>query len=140
MAMKENNMPDLKPLAGRAAVVTGAGRGIGRAIATGFAKAGADVAILARTEIELSQVAEAVESHGVRCHVGLADLADPKATRKACAEVVARLGKVDILVNNAGVELELGQVADSDPERWWRTIEVNVRGTYLVPARKSSSH
>ncbi|MDE0698508.1 MAG: SDR family NAD(P)-dependent oxidoreductase [Boseongicola sp.] len=125
-------MSDRKPLSNKAAVVTGAGRGIGRAIAIGFAKAGADVAILARTESELSQVAEAVTGHGVRCHVGPVDLSDPEATEKACADVVAGLGDVDILVNNAGVDLELGQVADSDPERWWRAIEINVRGTYLV--------
>lgn len=125
-------MSDQKPLSRKAAVVTGAGRGIGRAIAIGFARAGADVAILARTESELSQVAEAVEAHGVRHHVCLVDIADPEATRKACAEVAGSLGNVDILVNNAGVDLELGQVADSDPARWWRAIEVNIRGTYLV--------
>ena len=92
-------MSDRKPLSNKAAVVTGAGRGIGRAIAIGFAKAGADVAILARTESELSQVAEAVTGHGVRCHVGPVDLSDPEATEKACADVVAGLGDVDILVS-----------------------------------------
>ncbi len=130
--MKEKNMSNPKQLAGKTAVVTGAGRGIGRAIALGFARAGADVAILARTESELSEVAGEIKAQGVRCHMGPVDLADPEATERACAEVVAGLGNVDILVNNAGVDLELGQVADSDPEMWWRTIEINVRGTYLV--------
>ena len=125
-------MTHQKPLTEKVAVVTGAGRGIGRAIAIGIAKAGADVAILARTDSELNEVAEVVESNGVRCHIGLVDLSDPTATRQACSEVVAELGNLDILVNNAGVDLELGKVADSDPEKWWRAIEVNIRGTYLV--------
>ncbi len=125
-------MSDPNSLAGKTAVVTGAGRGIGRAIALRFANAGADVAILARTETELSEVAGKIKALGVRCHMGRVDLTDPAATGKACGALVSDLGNVDILVNNAGVELELRQVADSDPEKWWRTIEINVLGTYLV--------
>ena len=125
-------MSNTKSLAGKTAVVTGAGRGIGRAIALGFAKAGAGVAILARTETELLEVAGEIEALGARCHMGLVDLADPSETERACGALVSALGNVDILVNNAGVDLEMGQVADSDPKKWWRTIEVNVRGTYLV--------
>ena len=125
-------MSDPKPLSGKTAVVTGAGRGIGCAIAIGFARAGADVAILARTESELSQVAKRVTSIGARCHIGLADLSDPEATERVCGEVVTALGNIDVLVNNAGVELELGQVSVSDPDKWWRTIEINIRGVYLV--------
>ena len=130
--LKENDMSITKPLAGKTAVVTGAGRGIGRAIALGFAKAGAGVAILARTETELLEVAGEIEALGARCHMGLVDLADPSETERACGTLVSALGNVDILVNNAGVDLEMRQVADSDPKKWWRTIEVNVRGTYLV--------
>ncbi len=125
-------MSNPRPLNGKTAVVTGAGRGIGRAIAIGFARAGADVAILARTETELSEVAETVTSLGARCHMGMADLSDPMEVENACAGVFAALGNVDVLVNNAGVDLELGQVADSDPEKWWRTVEINIRGVYLV--------
>ncbi len=121
-----------KPLAGRTAVVTGGGRGIGRAIALGIAKAGADVAILARSESELSEVAGEVRTLGVRCHTGSVDLSDPSGTEEACGALVSALGNVDILVNNAGAELEMGKVADSDPEKWWRTIEINIRGVYLV--------
>ncbi len=73
---KEKYMSNPKQLAGKTAVVTGAGRGIGRAIALGFAKAGADVAILARTETELSEVAGEIKALCVRCHMGLGDLAD----------------------------------------------------------------
>ncbi len=125
-------MSNPKPLASKTAVVTGAGRGIGRAIALRFAKAGADVAILARTESELLEVSGKIKALDVRCHMGVVDLADPSATEKTCGALVSALGNVDILVNNAGADLELGQVAVSDPERWWRAIEINVRGTYLV--------
>ncbi len=126
-------MSDNRPLAGKSAVVTGAGRGIGCAIAQKFAQAGADLAILARTETELSQVAELARSEGVSCHVFLVDLADPSATETVCSEVAAALGTIDILVNNAGVDLEYGvSVADSNPNTWWRTIEINIRGVYLM--------
>ncbi len=126
-------MPDPKPLAGKSAVVTGAGRGIGRAIAVEFAKAGADLAILSRTEADLAEVATDVRSHGVACHVIPADLADPDAAKNACLDVVTALGAIDILMNNAGADLSYGlEVADTDPDVWWRTIEVNIRGVYLV--------
>jgi len=125
-------MSDEKSLLGKTAVVTGAGRGIGRAVALGFARAGANVTVCARTETELSQVAEEIKSHGVKCNMGLADLTDPEATQKFCGEAITALGKIDVLVNNAGVELEIGKVADSDPEKWWRTVEINIRSAYLV--------
>ena len=123
---------DSRPLNGKTAVVTGAGRGIGRAIATGFARAGADVSIISRTESDLKIVEDIVRSCGVKCHVGVADLADPNSVQKVCADAVEAIGKIDILVNNAGAELELRPVAESDPDLWWKTVEVNIRGVYLV--------
>ena len=123
---------DEKLLSGKTAVVTGAGRGIGRAIALGLARTGADLAVFARTEIELSKVAEEIEAEGVRCEMRTADLTNPEATKNVCKAAVASLGKVDVLVNNAGVEMEIAKVAESDPERWWRTVEINVRSAYLV--------
>lgn len=125
-------MSKSKPLAGKIAVVSGAGRGIGRSISLAFAKAGADVAVLSRSEDELSEVASNITESGTRSHIGVVDLSDPDSTEKASAEIVSNLGKVDILVNNAGVDMELGTVADSDPEKWWRTVEINIRGTYLL--------
>ena len=121
-----------KQLAGKSAVVTGAGRGIGRAIALRFARAGADIAIFARSADELDAVKAEAEALGVRCFVGVADLTDPAATEQVCNGAMAALRHIHILVNNAGGALERRKVAESDPERWWRTIEVNVRGPYLV--------
>ena len=119
-------------LSGRVAVITGAGRGIGRAIAERFARAGADIAICARTSAELDVTRSAVEAQGRECHAATADLADPVSTRAFCDGVLAAFGTLHVLVNNAGAYLERGTVADSDPELWWRTVEVNVRGPYMM--------
>jgi 3-oxoacyl-[acyl-carrier protein] reductase len=119
-------------LKGKTAVVTGAGRGIGRAIAIMFAKAGADIAICARSAEELEKVRETIESTGVSCVVGIADLTDREATENFCAKTIEAFGKIDILVNNAGGLLEKSKVADSDIDKWWRTIEINVKGPYMV--------
>ena len=121
-------MTDPKPLAGKTAVVTGTSRGIGKAIALEFARAGADLAILSRTEGELNRVAAEAEALGVKCHV-----ADQASAQAAADQIGAKLGKVDVLINNAGADLQYGiAVKDSDPETWWRTIEVNIFGVYLI--------
>jgi len=125
-------MSEEKPLAGKTAVVTGAGRGLGRSIALSFARAGADLAICSRTMAELEAVKAEAEASGVRCVVGAVDLSDQDATKEFCDGVLAALGKVDVLVNNAGAELEIRPIAESDPDRWWKTIEINVRGPYMV--------
>lgn len=86
----------------RVAVVTGSGRGLGAAIAVGFAQAGADVVIAARTEADLRQVAEQVEAAGRRAHVVVADLADPDAVAGLADIAVEQFGRLDIVVNNVG--------------------------------------
>ncbi|MDE2792832.1 MAG: SDR family NAD(P)-dependent oxidoreductase [Paracoccaceae bacterium] len=121
-----------KPLSGKAAAVAGAGRGIGRAIALAFSRAGANLAICSRSIDELNEVKNSSEAHGVKCLVGVADITDPKATEAFCKAAIDEFGQMDILVNSAGVELESSKVESSDPERWWRTVEVNIRGPYLV--------
>lgn len=126
-------MSEDKELSGKKAVVTGASRGIGREIALAFARAGADLTIMARSEGELLKVAEEVRAEGAACNVVLVDLTDPENTKEACDKVTAAAGKIDILVNNAGADLSYGvSVADSDPTIWWRTIEINIRGVYLM--------
>ena len=117
--------------AGRSAVVTGGGRGIGRATALAFAKAGADVAICARSDKALQEVKVEIESMGRRCITAALDIVDPGAVRGFCTSIIQTFGKVDVLVNNAGVYLDQGKFADSDPEAWWKTVEVNIRGPYM---------
>lgn len=120
------------PLKGKIAVITGAGRGIGKSIALTFAKAGADVAICARSEVEIDATAEAVKALGRRAFASSADLADPAQIESFCKGVKHRFGHIDIIVNNAGAYLERGTSADSAPDKRWNTIEVNVRGPYLI--------
>lgn len=119
-------------LTGKTAVVTGAGRGLGRSIAIAFAKAGADLAICSRTQSELDSVKGEVEELGQKCHVGAVDLSSQDEAQAFCESVLKEFGTVDVLVNNAGAELEIRPIAETDPGRWWKTIEVNVRGPYLV--------
>lgn len=119
-------------LTGKVAVVTGAGRGIGRAIAQRFASEGAKVAICARTAAGIEETAALVREQGHDCHSATADMADPVSTQSFCEGVIAAFGKVDILVNNAGAYLERGKIAESDPDIWWKTVEVNIRGPYMM--------
>src|ERR1700759_4779884 len=86
----------------KVAVVTGAGRGLGAAIAVAFAEAGADVLIASRTESQLEAVAEQVRAAGRRAHVIAADLAHPEATAELAGQAVEAFGKLDIVVNNVG--------------------------------------
>ena len=123
--------PD-QPLAGKVAVVTGAGRGIGKSTALAFAKAGADLAICARSKNDIAAVKEEVEAQGSTCLSVSVDLSDTEQTTAFCEDVRAKFGHVDIIVNNAGAYFERGTFEDSDPELWWKTMEVNVRGPYLI--------
>ncbi|MCY4185179.1 MAG: SDR family NAD(P)-dependent oxidoreductase [Rhodobacteraceae bacterium] len=124
-------MNDL-PLGGKIAVITGAGRGIGKAIALRFAKEGADVALCARSRKELSEVNSIVGRLGCTCLTLSVDLADPTQVRSFCDRIIDKFGAVDLIVNNAGVYLERGTFENSDPELWWKTMEVNIRGPYLI--------
>ncbi len=89
-------------LDGQVAVVTGAGRGLGAAIAVAFAEVGADVLISSRTQSELESVAAQIEQAGSRAHIVVADLAQPDATAALAAQAVAAFGRLDIVVNNVG--------------------------------------
>ena len=89
-------------LDGQAAVVTGAGRGLGAAIALAFAEVGADVLISSRTRSELDSVAGQIEATGRRAHVVVADLARPEATAELADQAVQAFGRLDVVVNNVG--------------------------------------
>jgi NAD(P)-dependent dehydrogenase (short-subunit alcohol dehydrogenase family) len=118
-------------LAGQVAVVTGGGRGIGRAIATALADAGAAVAVVARTESEIQETAEHLNSSGGRAIALSADVTDRQRVEQMLAEVERQLGPLDLLVNDAGRGSAGGPTWELDPEEWWRDLEVNVRGTFL---------
>jgi NAD(P)-dependent dehydrogenase (short-subunit alcohol dehydrogenase family) len=118
-------------LTGQVAIVTGGGRGIGRAIAQALAQAGAAVAVVARSEDELAETVDLIQHAGGRAIAVAADVTDRAAVDGAVARAERELGPIDLLVNNAAVATPVGPAWEVDPEAWWRTVEVNVRGPFL---------
>jgi NAD(P)-dependent dehydrogenase (short-subunit alcohol dehydrogenase family) len=118
-------------LSGQVALVTGGGRGIGRAIAASLARAGAAVAVLARSPEQLAETAAGITAAGGRAVALPADVTERTAVEAAVAEAERQLGPIDLLVNNAGVGGPVGPLAESDPDAWWRCVEVNLRGPLL---------
>ena len=113
------------------ALITGAGRGIGKATAIAFAKEGVNVALLARTQENVDAVAAELAQYGVKTIALAVDVTDLAAVEAAVAKVTETLGAVDILVNNAGVS-KFGKFLDLTPEEWFTIINVNVMGVYNV--------
>ena len=126
--------PGTDLLAGRVALVTGGGRGIGRAIAIEFARAGAAVAIAARTAQELESTLAELRSLGGAASAYTVDLADRSGPSRLASEVAAQLGQVDILVNNAGVgsSIDPRPVAEFSDGTWDLTIATNLTAPYLL--------
>jgi NAD(P)-dependent dehydrogenase (short-subunit alcohol dehydrogenase family) len=118
----------------RVVLVTGGGRGIGRAVALGFAKEDARVAILARSSGELQQTLKEIEAAGADGLALSVDVTDYAAVTDAYEQIVDRLGPVDVLVNNAAVGGSIAPLWEQDPVDWWRTVEVNLAGTF-IPTR-----
>ena len=117
-----------RQLDGRVAVVTGAGRGIGRATAVALAREGVDVACVARTASQLAETAALVRAAGRRAQQIEADISEPGAPSLIAAKVLADLGTVDILVNNAATVEPAGPTATAGPEDWARAVAVNLTG------------
>lgn len=120
-----------KALKGQVALVTGGGRGIGRAIAQALASIGATVAIAARTEAQLREAVSLIRDAGGEAHAFVADITDRSAVEAMVASVQHSCGPVEILVNNAGRHHALGPLWQVDPDDWWQDIESNLRSTFL---------
>jgi len=118
-------------LHGRVAVVTGASSGLGLQMATGFAKQGADLVIMARRIERLEKVAEDIRTLGVRCLPIQCDVTDTDAVNKAAEEANKFYGKVDILVNNAGASKNAG-VLDMTDEEWDFTLQADLTSVFKV--------
>jgi NAD(P)-dependent dehydrogenase (short-subunit alcohol dehydrogenase family) len=129
-----SNTPDggEERLAGQVAIVTGGGRGVGRAIALELAAAGAAVTVSARSREEIAAVAGAISEAGGRAIAIPADVADEEAVRTLVEETESWLGPPTLLVANAGVWRHVGPLAEADPDEWWGDVEVSVRGTFLT--------
>jgi NAD(P)-dependent dehydrogenase (short-subunit alcohol dehydrogenase family) len=119
-------------LAQKVAVITGGGRGIGRAIARRFAKEGAAVVLAARTKPEIESVVDEVRSVGGRAAAVPADVSDEAQCRRIIEEATAQFGRVDILVNNAGEYGPVKPVEEIAPAEWDGVIAVHLRGSYLL--------
>ena len=117
-------------LANRIAIVTGGGRGIGRAIAVGYAREGADIALAARTQTEIDMVAEEIGALGRRALPLTCDVANEEQVKETVARTVSEFGRVDILVNNAGIG-SLRPIHGITLSAWERMLAVNLTGTFL---------
>ena len=118
-------------LAGRVAVVTGGGRGIGRAIALALATAGASTAVLARTKAEVGKTVEIIEQTGGRAQPFVADVTDAIGVGATMARIERELGPISLLVNNAARPGPIGPFCETDVEDWWRALRVNLQGPML---------
>jgi 3-oxoacyl-[acyl-carrier protein] reductase len=120
-----------RPLVGQVALITGSGRGIGRAIALAYAKAGAAVCVTARTSSEIDQVAAEVNQAGGQAFAVTCDVSDRVSVESMVEQAIKELGRLDILVNNAGGGLERTLVGEDDPDVWQSVVEINLLGTYF---------
>jgi 3-oxoacyl-[acyl-carrier protein] reductase len=125
-----NDLSVSKSLSGKVAVITGAGRGIGRAIACAYGRAGAAVVCSARSESELRETADLIAKSGGTVSVFVADVSDHAQMIALFDHASAKHGGVDIVVANAGMAGDLRPLSESDPTEWRHTVEVNVIGTY----------
>jgi 3-oxoacyl-[acyl-carrier protein] reductase len=121
----------MSSLANQIAVVTGAGRGIGRAIALKFAVEGADVVCVSRTQENSERVAAEIRALGRKAWAFAVDVADSAAVSAAAEKILAECGKVDILVNNAGVTRD-GLVMRMSDADWDTVLDTNLKGAFLV--------
>ncbi|MCV9885448.1 3-ketoacyl-ACP reductase [Metabacillus halosaccharovorans] len=118
-------------LKGKVALVTGAGKGIGRATAIALAHEGVNVGLLARTEQDLVEVAKEIEALGVKAAYATADVSSIEEVNAAVEQLKTSLGSVDILINNAGIG-KFGKFLELEPEEWKKIIDINLIGVYYV--------
>jgi NAD(P)-dependent dehydrogenase (short-subunit alcohol dehydrogenase family) len=118
-------------LSGKVALITGGGRGIGRAIATRFVAEGAAVLLAGTRREALEATAAELKQGGGRAATCVADVSDEPAVARMVAATIAEFGQLDILVNNAGIGGPTAPVVDMDRAEWDRTLAVNVTGAFL---------
>lgn len=121
----------MQKLTGKNALITGAGRGIGRAIAIAFAKEGINVGLVGRTMENLESVAKELEQYDVQVTAAVANVADHESVIAAVEHVQSELQSVDILINNAGIG-QFGAFLELSPEKFKEMIDVNLMGVYYV--------
>jgi NAD(P)-dependent dehydrogenase (short-subunit alcohol dehydrogenase family) len=118
-------------LHGKTAFITGAGSGLGLALADALAASGADIVAADIAASKLDATCARVREHGTRVHALALDVAEPAATRRAIAQAIDTMGRLDILVNNAGTDVTL-PIAELSEEAWLRVIGTNLNGPFLL--------
>jgi 3-oxoacyl-[acyl-carrier protein] reductase len=121
----------MESLKGKNALVTGAGKGIGRAIAIALAQDGVNVGLLARSENDLEKVAEELKAYGVKTSIATADVADINAVNSAIEKIKSELGFIDTLINNAGIG-KFAKFLELEPADWENVVKTNLFGIYYV--------
>ena len=111
-------------------LVTGAGRGIGLAISNELSNLGSTVALMARSPEELHVVSKTIKAKGGKAESFVCDVSDLESVKHNIKEIENKLGPIKYLVNNAGVTGATGRDWEVDPVRWWRTMEVNLKGAF----------
>jgi len=121
----------MQTIKGKTALITGAGRGIGRATALAFAKEGIHIGLVGRTSENLENVVKELEQYDVNVTMAVADVSDNDAVLAAVEHITSELGHIDILINNAGVG-KFGKFLELSPEEFKNIIDINLMGTYYV--------
>jgi 3-oxoacyl-[acyl-carrier protein] reductase len=121
----------MQSLQHKTALITGAGKGIGRAVALALANEGVHIGLVARTEKDLQAVAAEVTALGVKAAMAVADVSDINSVNAAVAKIRQELGAIDILINNAGTAA-FGKFLELTPEQWENQVKVNLFGVYYV--------
>jgi 3-oxoacyl-[acyl-carrier protein] reductase len=121
----------MESLQGKNAIVTGAGKGIGKAIAIALGKEGVQVGLIARTSTDLEAVAAEITALGVKAVFAVADISNIAEVNKAVESIQSELGNTDILINNAGTGT-FGKFLELSPEQWENQIKVNLFGVYYA--------
>lgn len=121
----------MEAINGKNALITGAGKGLGKAIAIALAQEGVNVGLVGRTEKDLISLAEELKTYNVKIAIATADVSDMEGVNVAVAKIKGELGVIDILVNNAGIGA-FGNFMELEPSKWKEIIDINLMGAYYV--------
>ncbi len=121
----------MENLQNKTALITGAGKGIGKAIALALAAEGVHVGLIARTENDLKELQKQIEILGIKVAIACADVSNIIMVNSAVSKIISALGNIDILINNAGTAT-FGKFLELEPEVWEQQIKVNLFGVYYV--------
>lgn len=121
----------MESLKGKNAIITGAGKGLGKAMAIALAQEGVNIGLMARTATDLQILAEELKKYGVKTAIATVDVSDIENVNAAVIQVKAELGVIDILINNAGIA-SFGPFLELEPSRWEEIVKVNLFGAYYT--------